>query len=101
MDRASGRHFTMHRASLTVVCYASDDLSTRGESAGVPGHDGRADLACHRRSFGQEGTMSSTRSVSPTSADRDPRREDQSIRQLVGFRLDDADYAIAITKIRE
>jgi purine-binding chemotaxis protein CheW len=45
--------------------------------------------------------MSSTRSVSPTSPDRDPRREDQSIRQLVGFRLDDADYAIAITKIRE
>ena len=25
----------------------------------------------------------------------------QSIRQLVGFRLDDADYAIAITRIRE
>ena len=45
--------------------------------------------------------MSSTRSVSPTSPDRDPRREDQSFRQLVGFRLDDADYAIAITKIRE
>ncbi|WP_435018273.1 chemotaxis protein CheW [Tundrisphaera sp. TA3] len=45
--------------------------------------------------------MSSTRSPSPTSPDRELRREDQSIRQLVGFRLDDADYAIAITKIRE
>ena len=45
--------------------------------------------------------MSSTRSVSPGSPDRGPRREDQSMRQLVGFRLDDADYAIAITKIRE
>ncbi len=39
--------------------------------------------------------------LTPSSSDRDPRREDQSIRQLVGFRLDDADYAIGITKIRE
>jgi purine-binding chemotaxis protein CheW len=45
--------------------------------------------------------MSSQRSASLTAPDRDARRDDQSIRQLVGFRLDDADYAIAITKIRE
>ena len=45
--------------------------------------------------------MSATRPATPSPSDRDPRREDQSIRQLVGFRLDDADYAIAITKIRE
>ena len=44
--------------------------------------------------------MSGTQS-SHNPSDREPRREDQSIRQLVGFRLDDADYAIAITKIRE
>ena len=43
----------------------------------------------------------SVRSVSLNSTDRDPRREDRSIRQLVGFRLDGADYAIAITMIRE
>jgi chemotaxis signal transduction protein len=46
--------------------------------------------------------MSSTRTANPAgSPDREARREEQSIRQLVGFRLDDADYAIAITKIRE
>src|SRR3954466_2329576 len=50
---------------------------------------------------GREGTMSSIRSVSPDSPDRGPGRQDQSVRQLVGFRLDNADYAIAITMIRE
>src|SRR3954465_7076698 len=45
--------------------------------------------------------MSSTRSVSPSSPDPGPHRQDRSMRQLVGFRLDDADYAIAITMIRE
>ena len=45
--------------------------------------------------------MPSTGSVSLNSPDRDPRTGDKSIRQLVRFRLDDADYAIAITKIRE
>src|SRR3954466_8874420 len=50
---------------------------------------------------GREGTMSSIRSVSPDSTDRGPRRQDQSVRQLSGHRLDDADYAIAITMIRE
>jgi purine-binding chemotaxis protein CheW len=33
--------------------------------------------------------------------DREPRREEQAVRQFVGFRLDGEDYAIAITKIRE
>ena len=45
--------------------------------------------------------MSSTRSVTPNSPDREPRAEDKSIRQFVGFRLDGEDYAIAITKIQE
>jgi len=35
------------------------------------------------------------------TAGRDPRRGDHSVIQLVGFRLDDEDYAIAITKIQE
>ena len=39
--------------------------------------------------------MSSTRSVSPGSPDRGPRREDRSMRQLVGFRLDDCEIAAA------
>ena len=42
--------------------------------------------------------MSSTRTANVAGS---PGREEQSIRQLVGFRLDEADYAIAITKIRE
>ena len=66
-----------------------------------PGIVGRVTLASHHRVSGREGTMSSIKSASPGPADREARREDQSIRQLVGFRLDDADYAIAITKIRE
>jgi purine-binding chemotaxis protein CheW len=33
--------------------------------------------------------------------DRDSEKRDQSIRQFVGFRLAEEDYAIAITKIRE
>lgn len=45
--------------------------------------------------------MSSTKPASQSSPEREAGREDQSIRQLVGFRLDDADYAIAITTIRE
>ncbi|WZP00222.1 chemotaxis protein CheW [Isosphaeraceae bacterium EP7] len=45
--------------------------------------------------------MSATTAASSTSPDRNPRRADQSIRQLVGFRLDGADYALAITTIRE
>ncbi len=35
------------------------------------------------------------------STEREPRGGDPSIRQFVGFRLDDADYAIPITSIRE
>jgi purine-binding chemotaxis protein CheW len=37
----------------------------------------------------------------PDPAEREPRREEQPIRQFVGFRLDGEDYAIAITRIRE
>ncbi len=33
--------------------------------------------------------------------ERDPKGRDQAIRQFVGFRLDDEDYAIPITRIRE
>lgn len=66
-----------------------------------PGIVGRITLASQPDVSGREGTMSSIKSASPGPADREARREDQSIRQLVGFRLDDADYAIAITKIRE
>jgi purine-binding chemotaxis protein CheW len=40
-------------------------------------------------------------SVSPSAVDRESRRNEQAIRQLVGFRLDNEDYAIEITKIRE
>ena len=40
-------------------------------------------------------------STRPDTADREPRREEPAIRQFVGFRLADEDYAIAITKIRE
>ena len=36
-----------------------------------------------------------------SQTDREPRRDEPPIRQLVGFRLDDEDYAIAITRIRE
>jgi purine-binding chemotaxis protein CheW len=32
---------------------------------------------------------------------REPRRADRTMNQFVGFRLDDEEYAIAITKIRE
>ena len=35
------------------------------------------------------------------STSRDLRRADHSVIQLVGFRLGDEDYAIAITKIQE
>lgn len=45
--------------------------------------------------------MSSTRSANPDGADRAPRRDDRAMGQFVGFRLDDADYGIGITKIRE
>ncbi len=38
---------------------------------------------------------------SPETSQRDPRRGDHSVIQLVGFRLDEEDYAIAITKIQE
>lgn len=37
----------------------------------------------------------------PEPAGREPRRDEPSVRQFVGFRLDGEDYAIAITKIRE
>lgn len=37
----------------------------------------------------------------PTSTEREARGPDSPIRQFVGFRLDDADYAIPITSIRE
>ena len=42
---------------------------------------------------------SGTTRLGPT--DREPRRDETTVRQLVGFRLDDEDYAIAITRIRE
>jgi purine-binding chemotaxis protein CheW len=45
--------------------------------------------------------LMSPRSVRPGAGEREPRQEEQPIRQLVGFRLDGDDYAIAITKIRE
>ncbi len=41
------------------------------------------------------------KSSEPASAGRDLRRGDHSVVQLVGFRLDEEDYAIAITKIQE
>jgi purine-binding chemotaxis protein CheW len=40
-------------------------------------------------------------SVQPSSADRSSGRADNPVIQLVGFRLDNEDYAIAITKIQE
>lgn len=40
-------------------------------------------------------------STRPEQADRESRRDEPTIRQFVGFRLDGEDYAIAITKIRE
>jgi purine-binding chemotaxis protein CheW len=43
----------------------------------------------------------SSGSTRPDLSEREPRREEQPIRQFVGFRLDGEDYAIAITRIRE
>ena len=40
-------------------------------------------------------------SATNTSHDRDPRHAEGTNLQLVGFRLDDEEYAIPITKIRE
>ena len=40
-------------------------------------------------------------SLQPSTADRGSRRADNPVIQLVGFRLDNEDYAIAITKIQE
>ena len=40
-------------------------------------------------------------SPQPSTADRGSRRADNPVIQLVGFRLDNEDYAIAITKIQE
>jgi purine-binding chemotaxis protein CheW len=40
-------------------------------------------------------------SATNPALDHDPRRRDHPILQLVGFRLDDEDYAIPITRIRE
>jgi purine-binding chemotaxis protein CheW len=40
-------------------------------------------------------------STRASSSDREPRREEPPVRQFVGFRLDDEDYAIEITRIRE
>src|SRR5881275_903609 len=37
----------------------------------------------------------------PSTADRGSNRADHPVIQLVGFRLDDEEYAIAITKIQE
>jgi purine-binding chemotaxis protein CheW len=40
-------------------------------------------------------------SATNLAADHDPRRGEHPVLQLVGFRLDDEDYAIPITRIRE
>jgi purine-binding chemotaxis protein CheW len=46
--------------------------------------------------------MSSARHSGPANLrDREPEKRDQTVRQFVGFRLAEADYAIAITAIRE
>ena len=45
--------------------------------------------------------MSAIGTSSPGVSGRDGRREDRATSQLVGFRLDGAEYAIEITKIRE
>jgi purine-binding chemotaxis protein CheW len=42
-----------------------------------------------------------TRTAAATATDREPRREKPPVRQFVGFRLGDEDYAIEITRIRE
>ena len=49
----------------------------------------------------REGLLMASGSSHADPVDREPRREEQPIRQFVGFRLDGEDYAIAITRIRE